>query len=258
LATDVRLEKNYTPYRAMATVYDRWMRHDHAPYDQWCEFIDREFRRHTPTVADVLEIGCGTGAMTSILRGLGYRMTGVDASPDMLDLARDKLGESVPLILARMPAPAHPDFGDHDAAICCFDTANYLIEDGQLAASFRQIAGALRPGGLFIFDTNTQFKFEHWFANHRFGDDLDEFAYVWRSRHDADTHRCEFLLSFFVAEGELYRRSVERHIQRSFSEDEVTIALAESGFVVVGTCEEYSDKECSPTTPRITWVAHLE
>jgi SAM-dependent methyltransferase len=247
-----------TPYRAMATVYDRWMQHDHAPYKEWCSFIDRECRRQEGIVSSILEIGCGTGAMTEILRDLGYRMTGVDASPGMLEMARKKLGDSVPLILSRVPAASQPDFGSHDAAICCFDTANYMVEDGQLSQAFHQIAAALRPGGLFIVDTNTEFKLERLFGDYRFGDDLDEFAYVWRSRYDADTRRCQFLLSFFVAEGDLYRRTVERHVQRSFSEAEVAAAFADSGFAVVRNCDEYTDQACSATTPRITWVARLD
>jgi len=246
-----------TPYRAMAAVYDRWMRHDHAPYEQWCAYIDQECRAHEPAVSDILEIGCGTGNMTKLLRDAGYRMTGVDASAGMLQVARAKLGDSVPLHLTRMPAAEALDVGMHDAAICCFDTANYVSGDGELAETFRQIAGALRPGGLFIVDTNTLYKFEQLFGNYCLGEDLDGFAYIWRSHYDPATRLCEFLLTFFVAEGDTYRRTVERHVQRYFSEAEVAAALAESGFAVVKTCDEYSGRACSATTPRTTWVTRL-
>jgi SAM-dependent methyltransferase len=246
------------PYRAMALVYDRWMRHDHAPYEQWCSFIDRECRLHGPGVGDILEIGCGTGTMTAILRDRGYRMTGVDASPWMLEAARAKLGDSVPLILSRLPSPAEGlDLGTHDAAICCFDTANYLVSDGELGAAFRQIAGTLRPGGLLIVDTNTQFKFEQLFGSYRFGDDLGDFAYVWRSHFDPTTCRCELLLSFFVAEGDVYRRTVERHVQRAYSEEEMAAAMTDGGFVLVKSCDDYSDRPRSATTQRATWVGRL-
>jgi SAM-dependent methyltransferase len=247
------------PYRAMALVYDRWMQHDRAPYEQWCSFIDRECRIHGPGVGDILEIGCGTGTMTAILRDRGYRMTGVDASPWMLEAARAKLGDTVPLILGRLPSsPADLDLGIHDAAICCFDTANYLVSDGELAAGFRQIAAALRSGGLLIVDTNTRFKFEQLFGAYRFGDDLGEFAYVWRSHFDSTTGRCELVFSFFVAEGELYRRTVERHVQRAYSEAEVGAAMAEAGFTLVKSCDDYSDQPLSATTQRATWVGRLD
>jgi SAM-dependent methyltransferase len=248
-------DEGRAPYRTMAGVYDRWMEHDKAPYELWCSVIDRELRRHATDVADILEIGCGTGAMTARLRDLGYHVTGVDASPEMLEMARAKLGTSVALVQARMPAPQDIDLGTHDAAICCFDTANYLVEDGQLSEAFGQVAAALRPGGVFIVDTNTQFKLERVFGDHRLGDDLDEFAYVWRSRYDPATRTCVFLLSFFVAEGDLYRRTVERHVQRPFSPDEVRAALAANGFSVTGTLADYTDAPYSETTSVITWVA---
>src|ERR1700722_13188985 len=120
----------------MAAVFDRWMHHDQAPYEQWCSFIDRECRRQVPGVGDILEIGCGTGTMTATLGSLGYHMTGVDASPWMLERARNKLGDSVRLVEARLPAPDGPELGTHDGAICCFDTANYMVEDGQLTGAF--------------------------------------------------------------------------------------------------------------------------
>ena len=95
-------------------------------------------------------------------------------------------------------------------------------------------------------------------ASDRFGDDLDGFAYLWRSRYDADTRLCELWMTFFVAEGALYRRSEERHVQRAFRPAEVVAALTESGFVVDRTSDDYTDKACSATTQRMTWVARLE
>ena len=38
----------------------------------------------------VLDLGCGTGAMTEILAGYGYDMIGVDNSEDMLEIAMEK------------------------------------------------------------------------------------------------------------------------------------------------------------------------
>ena len=49
--------------------------------------------------------------MTARLRDLGYHVTGVDASPEMLEMARAKLGTSVALVQARMPAPQDIDLG---------------------------------------------------------------------------------------------------------------------------------------------------
>ena len=245
-------------YEAIALVYDRWMEHDGAPYEQWCGFVDAAFRGHESEIKTVLEVGCGTGSMTQRLGQRGYQVTGVDASPAMLGKAREKLGPSVQLVQARLPAPELPDLGPYDAAICCFDVVNYFVDDGQLAGVFAQVRSALRPGGVFIFDVNTQYKLETLFGDRSFGDDLGDFAYVQKARYDPARHRCELLLTFFLLEGEMYRRVVEHHVQRWFSDTEMYAAVADSGFEVQRTCQGYTDAERTPDTARATWVVRAE
>ena len=247
-------------YEAMAPVYDRWMEHDGAPYEQWCGFIDTACRRHDREVRTILEIGCGTGSLTQRLGQRGYEVTGVDASSAMLGRAREKLGPSVRLVHARLPvpgppqAPEAPGLGLYDAAVCCFDVVNYFVEDGELARVFRQVRRALRPGGLFIFDVNTRYKLQRLFGDRSFGDDLGDFAYVQRARYDPARHRCELFLTFFLREGEMYRRAVEHHVQRWFTDEEMCAALADSGFEVLRTCQGYTDVERTADTARATWV----
>ncbi len=247
-----------TAYEAIALVYDRWMEHDGAPYEQWCGFIDTVCRGHESEVKTVLEVGCGTGSMTQRLGKRGYQVTGVDASPAMLGKAREKLGPSVQLVQAHLPDPELPDLGPYDAAICCFDVVNYFVDDGQLARVFAQVKSALRPGGVFIFDVNTQYKLETLFGDRSFGDDFGDFAYVQKARYDPARHRCELLLTFFLLEGEMYRRVVEHHVQRWFSDAEMYAAVADSGFEVQRTCQGYTDATRTPETARATWVVRAE
>jgi SAM-dependent methyltransferase len=131
---------------------------------------------------------------------------------------------------------------------------NYFVDDGQLAQVFGQVRRALRPGGLFIFDVNTRYKLQGLFGDRNFGDDLGEFAYVQRASYDPVRHRCQLLLTFFLREGEMFRRVVENHVQRWFSDEELGSALAESGFEVLRQCDGYTDAERTADTARATWV----
>ena len=164
------------------------------------------------------------------------------------------------MVHARLPvpgppqAPEAPGLGLYDAAVCCFDVVNYFVEDGELARVFRQVRRALRPGGLFIFDVNTRYKLQTLFGDRSFGDDLGDFAYVQRARYDPARHRCELFLTLFLREGEMYRRAVEHHVQRWFTDEEMCAALAESGFEVLRTCQGYTDVERTADTARATWV----
>jgi ubiquinone/menaquinone biosynthesis C-methylase UbiE len=73
-------------------------------------------RRHLPPPpASVLEAGAGTGALTSLLTDLGYRVTALDLSAPMLERAREKLrGRDVEFVVG--PADDPPG-GPFDAVV---------------------------------------------------------------------------------------------------------------------------------------------
>ena len=69
-------------YESFARVYDTFM--DNVPYREWSEYLMELLRRYQVEEGPVLELGCGTGAMTRLLAQAGYEMIGVDNSIDML------------------------------------------------------------------------------------------------------------------------------------------------------------------------------
>ncbi len=117
--------------------------------------------------AAVLDLGCGSGLLTERIARSGARVIGVDASEPMLALARKRcarFGARVVLQHARLdrlrvPARAR-------LALACQDVVNHLPTLAVVERSFRRIAAALRPGGLFAFDTVTEYCFEtYWTEN---------------------------------------------------------------------------------------------
>jgi len=105
----------------------------------------------------VLEIGCGTGAVTAQLACLGARVTALDQSPEMLEQARTRLaGGSAPAVgepdsavewLERTAAEidAFPE-ASFDAAVVslCFSD----MAPSERAFVLRELARVLRPGGV--------------------------------------------------------------------------------------------------------------
>ncbi|CAM5250059.1 class I SAM-dependent DNA methyltransferase [Streptomyces griseomycini] len=243
------------PYSALAQVYDRWMAADRVPYDQWLSFAKRRFAESGLEVRSVLDVCCGTGMTIKALQDHGYEVTGVDASAPMLDIARTRTAPGTELLCLAVPDERLAELGPFDAALVCFDGVNYLTGGDALTATLHQLARALRPGGVLVFDLSTRRAFEEIAALGEFGEDFGDFAYIWKTRHKPDTPAYEYLVSLFVPEGELFRRSVEQHAQRHFTRDEVGNALRATGFTDIAVSDDYTEREATDTTRRETWSA---
>jgi len=98
----------------------------------------------------VLELGCGTGLLTRELIAAGHRVIATDASPAMLDIARDLLGLSAEEVRQlTLPGDRMPEA---DAIVAVGHPLNYLPDAAAFDRALVAIAGALRPAGLLAFD----------------------------------------------------------------------------------------------------------
>jgi len=140
-----------TPYSRLAEHYDLG----------WGDFAEssRAFilrilaERRVPSGA-ILELACGTGILATALARSGYEVLGVDRSPDMIAQAQGRAAHvgGADFRVGDMRTLVPPK--RYDVVLCMFDSLNYLIEPGDVAAAFAVVAKALRPGGLFVFDFN--------------------------------------------------------------------------------------------------------
>ncbi|HWT94489.1 MAG TPA: class I SAM-dependent methyltransferase [Solirubrobacteraceae bacterium] len=109
-----------------------------------------------------LDVACGTGNSIAPLLELGYEVTGVDAVASMLDQARAKFGDRVPLHRADMAEL--PVLGAFDLVTCLNDPVNHLSTAARLTRALAAMAANLRPGGILVFDTNTPVTYRSFFA----------------------------------------------------------------------------------------------
>ena len=98
--------------------------------------------------AKVLDVGCGTGALTLKLAKAGFEVTGVDISQSMLaQLAERAKGLNVKLVEADIFSLPFPD--------SCFDSAVsrwVLPHFSNWESALREVARVLKPGGVIVFD----------------------------------------------------------------------------------------------------------
>src|SRR5690349_24023456 len=96
----------------------------------------------------VLELGCGSGLLTRHLVEAGHRVIATDASPAMLDLARETApGADVRLLV--LPDDPLPDA---DAVVGVGHVLNYLPDAEAIDRGLVAAAGAVRPGGVLALD----------------------------------------------------------------------------------------------------------
>jgi SAM-dependent methyltransferase len=97
----------------------------------------------------VLELGCGSGALTRHLLAAGHRVIATDASPAMLGLARALLGRQADLRQLVLPDDPLPTA---DAIVSVGHVISYLPDAAAVDRALVAAAGALRPGGVLAID----------------------------------------------------------------------------------------------------------
>ncbi len=86
------LDEQMTYYRKMAQEYDETTGQTEELQRAFARA--RELLRQQAPVEQILELACGTGTWTRALLPLGRELTAIDASPEMLSLARQKVGNA--------------------------------------------------------------------------------------------------------------------------------------------------------------------
>lgn len=242
-------------YKEFAALYDTLM--DDVDYDAWAEYYLCLIAKLGIKPKTLCDCACGTGSMSVRFAERGLRVTGVDLSMDMLELARQKaMGRGVQVMFVQQDMCALQLPRPVDALVCACDGINYLLDDARLRGFFRKAREAIRPGGALAFDVSSAWKLEHTLGNNFFGEDRDDVTYLWSNRFNEAERRVTMDLAFFCREEDgRYRRFDERHIQKAHEAGHLEALLTECGFTDV---QIYGDKTFlppEPSAPRIHFAA---
>ena len=302
-------------YTSFAEVYDLFM--DNVPYDRWAAGIDTLLKKYLPPAAEkaeasnsekpvadekfealgsykpiedahfgekpmVLDLGCGTGQITRRLRDMGYDMTGVDSSDEMLEIARGHeierfdgaetqgieksdgtvAQESADSILYICQDMRDLDlFGTYQGVVSVCDCMNYITDKDDFLKVLKRVNNFLHPGGVFIFDVNTEYKYEKVLANNTFAENRDEGSFIWENEYDSDTKLNIYDLTLFIRGGDgRFDKFFEQHLQRCYEKSEIVEMIEAAGLELVEVLDTDTFEEPSPTSEKITFVAreHLK
>lgn len=249
-------------YTSFAVVYDTFM--DNVPYEEWGEYLHGLLLEYGVEDGLILDLGCGTGTMTEILASKGYDMTGVDFSEEMLDIAMQKRTKSGHDILYLMQDMREFElYGTVRAIVSVCDSMNYLTEDGDLEQVFRLANNYLDPGGLFIFDMNTEYKYREMLGDQTIAEERENCSFIWDNYYYEEEKINEYQLSLFVEDPvlsektgqDICRKFQEMHYQRAYSLAEVKAALEVTGMEFIAAYDAFTRNPVHQESERMYIIA---
>ena len=250
------MEDYNSAYTGFAEVYDKFM--DNVPYEEWCTYLTGILKKYGCKDCLLAELGCGTGSLTELLDSAGYDMIGIDNSEEMLEIAMEKRVESGKNILYLLQDMRDFElYGTVGGIVSICDSMNYITEYEDLVQVFRLVNNYLDPGGVFIFDLNTEYKYRELLADRTIAENRDEGSFIWDNYYDEESRINEYDLALFIPAEEadagkmgegagpdcetgaasgsgtsgegLYRKYQEPHFQRAYTLDEIQKALERAG-----------------------------
>ena len=238
-------------YTGFAELYDEFM--DNVPYEEWCNYLVSLLHRYGCRDGILLELGCGTGNLTELLDDRGYDMIGIDMSEDMLGIAMDKRAESGRNILYLLQDMRELElYGTVAATVSICDSMNYLTEPEDLITTLKLVNNYLDPGGYFIFDLNTHYKYEVLMGNRTIAEDRGDAAFIWENEFDPETALNHYQLTLFAEDEDgRYSRFDEEHVQRAYEIKEIRAAAEAAGMRWVTAYDAFTTDPPKPDSERI-------
>lgn len=263
-------------YTSFARVYDTFM--DNVPYQEWADFLDTVLQKYgcfgknltANPLQDtemeqallsernsVLDLGCGTGTLTELLADKGYDMIGIDNAEEMLEIAMEKRMQSGKDILYLLQDMREFElYGTVGAVISVCDSLNYILDEEDMQKVFDLVNNYLYPGGIFVFDFNTVYKYETVIGDTTIAENREECSFIWDNYYHDEERINEYDLTIFVEEEEeLFRRFSETHYQKGYTLDEMKQFVKKAGLEFVTAMDADTHEAVTDESERIYVVA---
>ena len=243
-------------YTSFAAVYDTFM--DNIPYEEWEKYLKSLLYEYGVREGLVLELGCGTGKMTEILAQSGYDMIGVDNAEEMLEIAIEKRMKSgLDILYLQQDMREFELYGTVKAIVSVCDSVNYILEEEELEEVFRLVNNYLDPGGVFIFDFNTVYKYREILGDQTIAENREECSFIWDNYYYEEERINEYELSLFIREGdsELYRKYQETHFQKAYDLETMKRLITQSGLEYITAYDAFTKEAPTRVSERIYVIA---
>jgi SAM-dependent methyltransferase len=193
----------------------------------------------------VLDVGCGTGRLLLDYLGLGIDVDGVDVSPEMLALCREKaeaLGLAPTLYLQSMEELELPR--RYRTILVPSSSFQLVLEPGAARRAMRRLADHLAPGGALLLPF-MRVAGDHEWTGERVREDGAVVRRRHVSRYDPETQLESTDETFeLIVDGEVVAQ--ERHVRapatRDYTLDQVLALLDDAGLTAEHVLEGFTQE----------------
>ncbi len=248
-----------TNYGYFASFYDELTNNVH--YEKTAHYILSLAERYHHEMGITLDLACGTGSLTVLLKQMGIDIYGIDASAQMLSVAQEKaLLQDIHGMLFLCQKMQNLDlFGTIDTCICTLDSINHITDIKELQKVFDKVSFFMNPKALFIFDVNTLYKHQSVLADNTFVYDSENVYCVWQNTLFKDKRTVEISLDFFEkVKNNSYQRYHEQFREYAYTHEEICDMLKKAGFELLDVFGEYSFEKPKKNTQRNFYIARKQ
>ena len=232
-------------YSVIAPLYDRINGDQYEPY---AAFLRQVFSRFgSIPVKEVLDLGCGTGSIAALLAD-DFDMVGLDASTEMLSIAMEKNAGKNTLLLCQ-DMREFELYGTVQGVYSSFDCLNYLKPE-DLGKVFSLVHNYLEPGGVFVFDVNTPYRFKTTYADRDYILEDEGTMCCWRNRLNKKGDVVDFYLTVFEERDGVWHRTDGVERERAYGLRAIENALNSVGLELCDVSAGYGFEKPGKTTER--------
>lgn len=134
-------------YQHFAYYYDDVFQN--LDYSLWLKFIEPYLKDSS----SILDLACGSGTFTILLKLKGYEVEGMDLSSSIIEIAKEKAKMNHLLIPYYVADMTHFQFSkQYDVITCFFDSINFLKTKEEIQSLLFCASAHLKTNGFFICD----------------------------------------------------------------------------------------------------------
>lgn len=223
-------------YADLSSWYDRFC--DGIDYAEQAAFLHRAVACFCESGGqDYLDLGCGTGVLMAAMGEQGYRVSGLDLSADMLAVAAQRCPQAA-LIHGDMAGLAAD--AAYDLVSCLLYSLHYSHPRAAMAETVRRVYRALKPGGVFLFDTVDRDGIQTRDSVSRLTEGADTFTFRsgWRYPGQGETMTLHLSIASEGPQGVSCRE--DRHAMTAIGREELSDMLRDAGFALTVLERDFS------------------